>query len=113
MNNWGFSLPDNKEITYDTANREVYQGILAEVPSMARCMACGQCAAACTRDITSFAGMRSLILCLHRGELSQASQLATECQLCGMCSLVCPRAVNLRKLCLEIKKHFNKQAHGI
>lgn len=107
MNPWGFSIPAKREVDNDTARTLAWQHILQSEPSLGNCIACGQCAATCTRQGKRFAGMRLLILCLARGENQQAAELAMECQLCGKCSLVCPRGVHLRKLSLEVKKFFN------
>ncbi|MDL2308264.1 4Fe-4S binding protein [Bacteroidales bacterium OttesenSCG-928-B11] len=80
---------------------------MKKVPSFARCIGCGGCAATCAaRQHTDFSVLKCNML-IRRGEYDTLSKELNKCMLCGKCSLVCPRNVNTRAMIIQARLLVN------
>lgn len=93
---FGFSAAPARSIDLDKPLFSEIELIFEKVPSLHRCISCGQCAAICTAGHFTKMQFYKINLKAHRGESEYLKELAEKCMLCGKCQLACPRGVNIR-----------------
>lgn len=108
-NFFGYSISPSATINIDDSRDEKYQRLKDAVPDVSICMACGSCAGSCTAGYYTQMNLRRVILLLQRGRESQALSQLSHCMLCGKCTLVCPRAINTRRLILKIQEIYGEK----
>jgi heterodisulfide reductase subunit C len=104
MNQFGYTISNDRQIDYDTRDKRFITAVLVAEPSLKGCIGCGTCSATCsTGHFTDF-NIRLLHTLVQRGEIMKVKQELRHCMFCGKCQLVCPRGVNLRNLILTIHR---------
>jgi heterodisulfide reductase subunit C len=103
MNAFGFSISKDNAIDYENNDRSLAEMVLAQEPSLYRCIQCGSCSGTCTAGAFIDYNFRKMHLLLRRGEIKQLQQSVDKCMLCGKCQLVCPRGVNTRNVVRQIR----------
>lgn len=106
MINWGYSISQPRAINLDKNDMMPSERILAALPELEACMACGGCTATCTAgNLTQF-NFRKVHTLVRRGEYQGAYEEMSKCMLCGKCRLVCPRGINTRQVVMAIKREL-------
>jgi heterodisulfide reductase subunit C len=108
MDKFGYTISKERQIDYDSNNREIASYIFEKEPSFRLCIECGGCSATCTTASFTDFSLRELYVLIKRGENDQVRQNLKKCMLCGKCTLVCPRGVNTRNIVVLAKKAFQK-----
>jgi heterodisulfide reductase subunit C len=104
MKNFGYTISRDRQLDYDSMQREVYSALLREEPSVNGCISCGTCAATCSAgQFTDFSLRRSILL-LRRGEDAEVLKNIDKCMLCGKCQIACPMGVNTRNVLFILQK---------
>jgi heterodisulfide reductase subunit C len=102
MKSFGYSISSDRQIDYDSNNKEFARFIDDVEPSARLCMGCGSCTATCSAGHFTDFNIRRVHTFIQRGEIHHLKKEIMKCMLCGKCQLVCPRGVNLRNLILSI-----------
>ena len=106
MVNWGYTITRVRRVDIDSNDMSYSRKLLAEVPELQSCIACGSCTATCTAgNLTKF-NVRKLQTLVRRGEYAGVRKELEKCMLCGKCRLVCPRGINIRGLVQKLKKEL-------
>lgn len=106
MIQWGYGINQPRAIDLDKNDLMVSERILARMPELQTCIACGNCTATCTAgNLTSF-NFRKVQTLVRRGEYKGAWQEMNKCMLCGKCRLTCPRGINTRGVVMLIKREL-------
>lgn len=109
MIDFGYGISPSSAINLDTADKSLYEAVCGIEPDIAKCMACGSCAASCSASPYGDMNLRRCILLLSRGRNDDALAMMRHCMLCGKCILVCPRGINTRHLILSVIKTASKK----
>lgn len=109
MIDFGYGISPSSAIRLDSFDRSKFEELCQAEPDVAKCMACGSCAASCPTAGHSDMNLRKVILMLGRGMEKEALSMTGHCMLCGKCILVCPRGINTRHLILSIIKTYRKK----
>jgi len=107
---FGYSISPSATIKIDGSRDERFELLQKAEPDVKICMACGSCAGSCTAGDYADMNLRRVILLLQRGKHNLALSQLSRCMLCGKCTLVCPRAINTRRLILKIQEIYG-EAH--
>ena len=102
MKDFGYTINPDKQIDFDSNDKEVMNNVLRMEPSLQVCIGCGSCTATCSAGQFVGFNIRKVHTFLRRGELKFLKKEIQKCMFCGKCQLVCPRGVNLRNLILAI-----------
>ncbi len=103
MIDFGFEILKDSTIDLTRANMDIAHEVLANEPSLHKCIQCGSCAGTCSAAAFTIYNFRKLHLLMRRGEITALRKAIEKCMLCGKCQLVCPRGVNTRNVILQIK----------
>ncbi|UKI38910.1 MAG: 4Fe-4S dicluster domain-containing protein [Alistipes putredinis] len=104
MIQWGYAINQPRAINLDKNDLTVADEILAEMPELQSCIACGTCTAACTAGALTQFNFRKVQTLVRRGEYEGAYEQMNRCMLCGKCRLLCPRGINTRAVVMLIKR---------
>jgi heterodisulfide reductase subunit C len=108
MIDFGYTVSNDNQIDFDSNNKIIAAFIRSKEPTFDLCISCGTCSATCSAANKTEFSLRKIILLIKRGEVTDLENEIKKCMLCGKCQLVCPRAVNTRKLILVITQAFEK-----
>ena len=104
--NWGYSISRPRAVDLDRNDMMIARKIVAAMPELQACIACGCCTATCTAgNLTQF-NFRKVHTLVRRGEYAGAYEELNKCMLCGKCRLVCPRGINTRGVVMAIKREL-------
>jgi len=99
---WGFRSEKSNLVVLDNIDMRLYKALVAKVPGLAACIACGSCGATCAASADGM-NFRLVTLLVRRGELSPVKDITRSCLLCGKCTLVCPRNIDTRAVIYNLK----------
>lgn len=102
MKSFGYKITRDRQIDFDSNDRNIDRFIREEEPSIRLCMGCGSCTATCSAGHFTGFNIRRVHTFIQRGETGNLKKEIMKCMLCGKCQMVCPRGVNLRNLVLSI-----------
>ncbi|MCD8072627.1 MAG: 4Fe-4S dicluster domain-containing protein [Alistipes sp.] len=106
--NWGYSISRPRAVDMDTNDLDAAAALVAELPELQACIACGACTATCTAgNLTPF-NLRRVHTLVRRGEYKGAYDELNKCMLCGKCRLSCPRGINTRGVVMAIKRRLGE-----
>ncbi len=104
---FGYNISKPRAVNLDSNDLLISEKILADMPDLRSCIACGSCTATCTAgNLTPF-NFRKVHTLVRRGEYREAYEQMGKCMLCGKCRLSCPRGINTRGVVLKIKKELS------
>jgi heterodisulfide reductase subunit C len=106
---FGYSVNNDRQIDFDSKDKEILLRIVASEPSINLCISCGTCAATCTAAQFTDFSLRRTILLVRRCQTEDLAAETAKCMLCGKCQLACPRGVNTRNLILQIRRALQIQ----
>lgn len=92
----------------DRNSLEFSDKVLAQMPELQACIACGSCTASCTAGAITDFNFRKVQTLIRRGEYQGAHKEMNKCMLCGKCRLSCPRGINTRGVVLLIKREIEE-----
>jgi Heterodisulfide reductase, subunit C len=107
MIDFGYGLTPSSTVKIEKVDNPEYEALCKMEPDVAKCMACGSCAASCSAGCFAPMNLRKVILSLQRGREKETLGMLRSCMLCGKCNIVCPRGINTRHLILSIGKTYN------
>ncbi len=100
---FGYSISKPRAVNLDN-DLYIAGKILADIPELNTCIACGSCTATCTAgNLTPF-NFRAVHTLVRRGEYREAYEQLDKCMLCGKCRLSCPRGINTRRVVMAVKQ---------
>jgi heterodisulfide reductase subunit C len=108
MSSFGYKIQPDKQIDLDQTDRQFAKFLLEHQPDMARCMACGSCAATCSAADATDMSLRRLIALVQNGQVENIRKALSKCMLCGKCVMVCPRGIQTRSLIMNMLRACNK-----
>jgi heterodisulfide reductase subunit C len=108
MTDFGFNIHEDATLDLTRADLSIANEVLAEEPSLHKCIQCGGCSGTCSAAAFTDFNFRKLHLMLRRGNIGYVKNAIGKCMLCGKCLLVCPRGVNTRNVILQIKLALTK-----
>jgi heterodisulfide reductase subunit C len=104
---FGYNISQPRAVNLDKNDLLIAGKILADMPELQTCIACGSCTATCTAgNLTTF-NFRKVHTLVRRGEYREAYEQMDKCMLCGKCRLSCPRGINTRGVVLKIKHRLS------
>ena len=106
MIDFGYGLTPSATLKIENVENPRFAALHAREPDVAKCIACGSCAASCSAGCFTEMNLRRVILSLQRGREKETLPMLRHCMLCGKCLLVCPRGINTRHLILSIGKVY-------
>lgn len=106
MIDFGYGLTPSATLQIENVQNPRFTALHALEPDVAKCIACGSCAASCSAGCFTEMNLRRVILSLQRGREKETLPMLRHCMLCGKCLLVCPRGINTRHLILSIGKVY-------
>ena len=106
MIDFGYGLTPSSTLKIENVRNPRFEALHAIEPDVAKCIACGSCAASCSAGCFTDMNLRRVILSLQRGREKETLPMLRRCMLCGKCQLVCPRGINTRHLILSVGKVY-------
>lgn len=103
---FGYNISQPRAVNLDKNDLQEAEAILAELPDLRSCIACGSCTATCTAGSFTEFNFRKVHTLVRRGEYREAYVQMDKCMLCGKCRLSCPRGINTRGVVMKIKREL-------